>query len=322
MEKHCSCTFEETGGCLSSSSNSVKVSVIIPTFNAEKYIERLLNRLLAQTVDAEILLIDSESRDQTVSIIEQIIDSVSASKSDQIRLLQISKDEFDHGGTRDFALRLTTGEYVMFLTQDALPKDRHCIENLLKAFSEADIAGVYGRQIAYPDALPYERLTREFNYPVRARIWREKDISQYGVKSYFFSNTCSMYRRDFYEAVGGFDAPIITNEDMMMAAKLLHSGYALAYAPDACVFHSHRNTLLEDYRRNMRIGYVMHQYRERLTGAKADSEGMRLVRYVGKGLVQEKHFLSFGTFCIHAAARLVGNRVGKAKRRREEQFRV
>ena len=53
-----------------------------------------------------------------------------------------------------------------------------------------------------------------------------------------------------YLAVGGFDAPIITNEDMMMAAKLLHAGYALAYTPEAAVYHSHRYTMEEEYRRN------------------------------------------------------------------------
>ena len=210
----------------------------------------------------------------------------------------------------------------MFLTQDALPKDRYCIENLLNAFSESDIAGAYGRQIAYPDAAPYEKKTREFNYPAQARVWREQDIPMYGVKSYFFSNTCSMYRRDIYEKVGGFDSPIITNEDMMMAAKLLHAGYALAYAPDASVFHSHRNTLMQDYQRNVNIGYVMRQYRERLTGAHADSEGLLMIRYVGKELIKEGQILSLGSFCAHILARLVGNRIGKAKQKLDEKSRL
>ena len=230
-----------------------------------------------------------------------------------------SREQFDHGGTRDYALRQSGGDYVMFLTQDALPVDKHCIENLLKGFSQPDIAGVYGRQIAWPDAAPYENLTRQFNYPDQGRVWREQDIPRYGVKSYFFSNTCSMYRRDIYEKAGGFDKPIITNEDMMMAARLIHQGYALAYVPEAAVYHSHNNTLLQDYKRNVKIGYVMRRYSDRLTGAQADSEGMRMVRFVGKELIRERHFLSLGAFCMHAAVKLAGNRAGKARRKREEK---
>lgn len=217
------------------------------------------------------------------------------------------------------AIGQSGGDYVMFLTQDALPVDKHCIENLLKGFSRPDIAGVYGRQIAWPDAAPYENLTRQFNYPDQGRVWREQDIPRYGVKSYFFSNTCSMYRRDIYEKAGGFDRPIITNEDMMMAARLIHQGYALAYVPEAAVYHSHNNTLFQDYKRNVKIGYVMRRYSDRLTGAQADSEGMRMVRFVGKELIRERHFLSLGAFCMHAAVKLAGNRAGKARRKREEK---
>lgn len=213
--------------------------------------------LLSQTIEAEILVIDSGSTDATPII--------AARYAPRVRLLEIPRERFDHGGTRDYALRQSTGDFVCFFTQDALPEDERCLERLLSAFSAPDVAAVYGRQIAYPDAPEYERLTRAFNYPVEPRTWREADIPYYGVKSYFFSNVCSAYRREAYLAVGGFDTPIISNEDMMMAAKLLHAGYALAYTPDAAVYHSHRYTLAEELRRNIRIGKAMDQYRIRCT---------------------------------------------------------
>ena len=202
----------------------MKVSVIVPTLNAERWISRQLDSLLSQTVEAEIIVIDSGSTDATGSIVR--------ARADRVRLMEIPREDFDHGGTRDYALRQSAGDFVCFLTQDALPTDERCLEHLLSAFSSPDIAAVYGRQIAYLDAPEYERLTRVFNYPEQPRIWREADIPRYGVKSYFFSNVCAAYRRDAYLAAGGFDAPILCNEDMMMAAKLLHKGYALAYTPD------------------------------------------------------------------------------------------
>ena len=165
----------------------MKVSVIIPTLNAERWISKQLDMLLSQTVEAEILVIDSGSTDCTVSIV--------ASYGDRICLLQIPRDSFDHGGTRDFALHQSTGDYVLFITQDAMPTDQYCIEKLLYAFSSPDIAAVYGKQIARPDAPEYERLIRLFNYPDQPRTWRGADIPRYGVKSYFFSNVFAAYRR-------------------------------------------------------------------------------------------------------------------------------
>ena len=288
----------------------MNVSVIIPTLNAERWISQQLYMLLSQTVKAEIFVIDSDSTDRTVSI--------AASHGERVRLLQFPRENFDHGGTRDFALRQSSGDIVLFFTQDAIPADTNCIEKLLSAFSSEDVAAVYGRQIAHPEAPEYEKLTRQFNYPDQPRIWREVDIPYYGVKSYFFSNVCSAYRREAYFAVGGFDTPIICNEDMMIAAKLLHAGYALAYTPDAAVYHSHRYTLGEEYRRNKKIGLVMEQYRPRLTGAEADAEGWRMLRFVGGELARRRQYGALLSFYTHVGVRFAGNRAGKHEGRKRQ----
>ena len=285
----------------------MKVSVVIPTFNAEPWITRQLDMLLSQTVKTEILVIDSGSTDHTVSCVNAF--------RRYVRLLQIPHNSFDHGGTRDFALRQSTGEYVLFYTQDAIPTDQYCVEKLLSVFSSPDIAAVFGRQIACSDAPEYERLTRQFNYPDQTRIWREADIPSYGIKSFFFSNACSAYRRDIYLAVGGFDTPIVSNEDMMMAAKLLHAGYALAYIPDASVYHSHHYTLREELQRNVRIGRVMEQYRERLILADTDTEGWRMLHFVSGKLASQRQYGELLAFYSHVVVRFMGNRVGKIMNR-------
>lgn len=286
----------------------MKVSVIIPTLNAERWISRQLDSLFSQTIDAEKIVIDSGSTDATCSLV--------LAHADRVRLLKLPNEAFDHGGTRDYALRQSTGDIVCFLTQDALPTDERCLEKLLAAFSAPNVAAVYGRQIAYPDAPEYERLTRMFNYPDQPRVWREEDIPYYGVKSYFFSNVCSAYRREVYLAVGGFDTPILCNEDMMMSAKLLHAGNALAYTPEAAVYHSHHYALRKEYQRNVWIGKVMEQYRDRLSGAKADAEGWRMLRFVGGGLAREGRIGELLGFFVRVCVRFTGNRVGKRKGKR------
>ena len=287
------------------------VSVIIPTHNAAAYLGAQLDALLAQTVAAEIIVIDSGSEDDTVAIAGRY--------GERVKVMEIPAGTFDHGGTRHDALAQSKGEFVCFLTQDALPVDGTFLEELLRPFAAEDVAAVYGRQVAYSDAPAYERLTRAFNYPSQPRTWRETDIPRYGVKAFFFSNCAAAYRRSAYEAAGGFDRPIVSNEDMMMAAKLLRGGYALSYAPRAQVYHSHNMTLGEEYRRYVKIGAVMHHYRHRLRCGSADGEGRRMVGYVLRGLAREGRYGEMMVFLAHAAARYAGNRVGIIREKGEKR---
>lgn len=281
------------------------VSVIIPTCNAGKYIGQQLDILLRQTVKpCEIIVVDSASDDTTCQI--------ATSQGEPVKLLEIRREEFDHGGTRDFALRQTEGDYVLFLTQDALPIDERYIENLIAPMvRDTAVAAVCARQVAYPDAREYERLNREFNYPTQGRVWSADDIDRFGEKAYFFSDACSAYRRSAYDAVGGFDRPIETNEDMLIAAKLIHAGYKLAYEPTAQVYHSHCFSLRHEYERNKSIARVMARYSERLVGANNDREGMRLALTVSGQLLRQGRLVSLVRFIAVLAARFLGNRAGK-----------
>ncbi len=285
----------------------ISVSVIIPTCNAERYIGAQLDVLLEQTVrPSEIIVVDSASDDATCRIAEN--------KGKLVRLIRIPREDFNHGGTRDMALRRSSGEYVLFLTQDALPTDERYIENLVAPLErDAAIAGVCARQVAYPDARDYERLNREFNYPAQGRVWASEDIEQLGVKTYFFSDACSAYRRSAYDAVGGFDDPVETNEDMLIAAKFIHSGFKLAYEPNAQVFHSHCFSLRQEYERNKIIASVMTRYKERLVGANSDREGWRLAMTVSGQLLRHAKLISFLHFGVVLVARFLGNCAGRRK---------
>ena len=246
------------------------ISVIIPTLNASCCIENLIENLNSQSVKPdEIVVVDSKSDDNTVELCR---------KYDNIRVIEIIRADFDHGGTRDMALRTCNSDYVLFMTQDALPKNENYIENLLRPFENNEVAIVSGRQIAREDAWYMEKLVREFNYPAKSHIRSKKDLSEYGIKTYFFSDVCSAYRKDIYEELGGFEHPLKTNEDMFFAARVIEKGYKIAYAADAEVVHSHNFTLKEQYKRNVIIGMELEKHNELLNGVSTDAEGMRLIK--------------------------------------------
>ena len=208
----------------------MSVSAILPTLNAAGEIAALLAALMGQTQPPdEILVVDSGSTDGTAEL----------ARAHGARVMSIPRDRFDHGGTRDAALRQTTGEFVLFLTQDALPANERYIEQLLLPFADERIAAASGRQLPRPDTRPYVQAVQLYRYPAQSRTWGSEDREALGIRAYHLSDVCSAYRRSAYEAVGGFPHPLPTNEDMLIAAAFLDAGYRLAYCADAAVVHSH-----------------------------------------------------------------------------------
>ncbi|KFI68319.1 glycosyltransferase [Bifidobacterium magnum] len=279
------------------------ISIIIPTLNAEKYIEKQLESLQSQSIElSEIIVIDSDSTDKTREI---------AQNYPNVSVLKIDRKDFNHGGTRDWALRKSKGDFVFFLTQDALPKSDHYVENMLKPFRNTKVAMVTGRQYPRDDARPSERLVRLKRYTPNSRVTTFADIERLGMDAFFASDTCSAYRRSAYLAVGGFERDVLTNEDMFIAAKFLKEGYAVAYEGDAEVFHSHNFTYMQQYRRNYVVGMEIERHKELLMNTSETGQGFSLVKYVVGNLLKEGHPIEAVRFIGECGFRFMGNRLGR-----------
>lgn len=276
--------------------------MVIPTLNAADEIGSLIESLQGQTVSLyETMIIDSSSDDKTVEI---------ASKYKNVRTHVIERKDFNHGLTRDMALKMCSGDIVLFMTQDAIPYDEFYVENLIKPLLEDPfVAMSSGRQLPREDARRFEQLVREFNYPSQSNIRSKEDISTLGIKAFFASDVCAAYRKSYYLECGGFEE-VNTNEDMLMAATFLSQGYKVAYSADACVHHSHNLTLREQYKRNKRVGIFLKKYANRLGDADGDNEGIKLIKSVSNSLVSEKLFFELLCFYADCTARFIGNRVG------------
>lgn len=282
------------------------ISVIIPTLNAESFMRPLMETLRQQTLQPdEIIVVDSESTDDTVKICQGY---------PNVRILPVLRKDFDHGKTRDMALRESKGDIVVFMTHDARPADIYFLENLIDFLrSDKQLAVVSGRQLAREDAIIMERLVREFNYPPRSNVRSKKDIPKYGIKTYYCTDVCAAYRRDIYLELGGFDYPLKTNEDMFFAAKAVNSGYKVGYAANAMVVHSHNFTLKQQYDRNYIQGFEIEKHRELLGDVSANSEGMKMVKTVSLQLLKKGKVGSFVHFGFDCCARLLGSKAGKKK---------
>lgn len=290
---------------------SVSVSLIIPTLNAEGEIGALVESLLGQSrVPDEIVVVDSSSEDGTVGI---------ASSYREVTVEVIDRPDFDHGLTRDRALRRSSGDIVCFMTQDAVPANESFVEKLIAPILEdPSIAISSGRQLPKVDARRFEQLVRAFNYTDESNVRSKDDVPRLGIKAYFATDVCAAYRRSAYLELGGFGQTDI-NEDMLMAAKAVNAGWKVAYAADAEVYHSHNLTPRQQYGRNFAIGRFLERNADLLTCASEVGEGGRLARDVATTLAKEGNISELLAFAVDCAARLVGNRAGRRNARKARQ---
>lgn len=114
-----------------------KVSVIIPTYNAEKYIAETINSVVGQTFqDFEILVVDDGSPDKSVEICQQFADP---------RIKIIRQANRGLPGARNTGIRHAEGEFIAFLDAD----DVWCPEKLQKHVQHLDNAPQVGISFSY-----------------------------------------------------------------------------------------------------------------------------------------------------------------------------
>lgn len=207
---------------------------------------------------------------------------------------------------------MSQAEFMLFMTQDAVPTDEYLIENFLHAMQRDEKIGTaYGRQLPNDEVGVIERYTRQFNYPDESSVKSKEDIDRLGIKTYFCSNVCAMYRRTVYEEMGGFVLHTIFNEDMIMAAGVIQAGYRIAYVAEASVVHAHKYTYRQQFTRNFDLAVSQRQYHEIFDGIKSETEGIRLVKDTMKYLFSHGKWYLVPDLIFQSGFKFLGYRFGK-----------
>jgi len=281
----------------------MKFSVIVPTYQGGKIWRDSLEALQLQSVQPlQVIVIDSSSTDGTLEY----------TRSVGFEPVIIPFQDFNHGGTRNFAVRIADEtEILVFLTQDALLDTTTALESIIKPFQDVLVAAVCGRQTPHVDANPLASHARTFNYPNASQVKSADDISSLGLKVAFMSNSFAAYRRDIFDKLGGFPKNTILAEDMYITSKMILAGYKVAYCAEASVRHSHNYTPWEEFRRYFDTG-VFHAcepwIQQQLGGA--SGEGLRFVKSELHYLWQHAPVWIPRAF-LTMACKLVGYKLGK-----------
>lgn len=231
------------------------VSIVIPTKNAGELLERTLNAIENQKTQYtyEVICVDSGSKDQTLDII----------KRHNCKLYEIPASEFGHGRTRNYGASKGTGEYIIFITQDAVPATETWLENFIHAMKiDPKIVGGFGIHYPYEDCnlLDKRDLTIHFQgfgqdntiYYLEDKERYEREEGYRHLLAYFSDNN-SCLKRSVWEEYPYDDVDFA--EDQIWARKMIEKGFKKVYCPFAPVYHSH------NYKLSSYAGRYFDEYR-------------------------------------------------------------
>ena len=280
-----------------------KIDVIIPTYRPGSEFGELLHRLEKQECAPDRILVMNTGKEHWNQEWEQC---------PILEVHHLEQKEFDHGGTRKRAAEMSDADIMIFMTQDALPADRKLIGNLVQTITgHPGVGAAYARQIPKKDCRFLEKYTRSFNYPDSSSVKTFADIPKYGIKTFFCSNVCAAYDREIYQEIGGFTDRAIFNEDMIYAGTMVKAGYAVAYAADAKVYHSHNYSARQQFHRNFDLGVSQAEHPEIFAEVHSEGEGIRLVKKSLKYLIKTGHVWLIPQLVIQSGAKYAGYFLGK-----------
>lgn len=226
----------------------IKVSVIVPVYNVEKYLSRCVDSIINQTLkEIEIILVDDGSPDQSPQICDEY-----ALKDERIQV--IHKLNNGVSSARNAGLKVAQGDYIFFVDSD-------------------DWLELDGLQLLYDKAIEYDvdfvrsRAIRtgwpglEYNAPCMLETPREIEGGYYNqerITKEIFSKLIatsqltmgaitsvwgSLYRRQFViENELFFCEKINVAEDLKFNADLVRKTNSFYYIDTACVYHYFYNT--------------------------------------------------------------------------------
>jgi len=207
---------------------SLKYSIIIPTLNEEKLLTNLLqqlkNNLITSAYDAEIIISDGGSKDNTLAIAKQFTDNVIVKKVDEKQNI---------AGGRNIGAKIAKGKILIFLCADVI------FEDVIKFFDFLENEFVNS---AY--------LGMTCNVKIFPEEERNSDrIFHLFLNNYFYSlnvlgmgmgrGECQIISKEIFGQFGGYNEELAAGEDFDLFRRIRKKGKIL-HARNLCVFESPR----------------------------------------------------------------------------------
>lgn len=211
-----------------------KVSIIVPMYNVEKYIEKCINSILKQNyTNIEVLLVDDCATDSTGKIAEEI-----ASRDN--RCVYIKKEK--NGGlaaARNTGIKNATGDYIVFIDSDDWISPNY-VSKLIKSIKEND------SDIAICD---YSTVNETGEEKVANSLYPLNENSTNEEKVAYIRNhaVTKMFKKDFFNKIGYmFPEELKRAEDMGTTIPLLTKTEKIAIINEPLYYYLQRNNSISN----------------------------------------------------------------------------
>ncbi|HEY3312391.1 MAG TPA: glycosyltransferase family 2 protein [Anaerolineales bacterium] len=206
-------------------------SIVIRAYNEGRHLGRLLDGIRQQTVqDVEIILVDSGSSDETVSIAE----------AHGAKIIHIHPQDFTFGRSLNLGMEAVTHELVVIASAHVYPVYPDWLERLLEPFAGSATALTYGKQRGSPTGeLGLGSTTKFSEHEIFARWYPEQPSLK---QDHPFCNNANAAIRKRLWVEHPYDETLTGLEDLAWAKWALEQGYNLAYIPTAEIIHVHDET--------------------------------------------------------------------------------
>jgi len=214
------------------------ISIIIRTYNEDKYLDKLLSSIENQDIDdkIEIIVVDSGSIDDTLNICRRF----------DVKLVHINKKNFTFGRSLNKGIEISSGKYCVFVSGHCIPYNNRWLYELIKPFKDKSIGLSYGRQIG-------TNKTKYSEHMIFNRWFPDKSIKYQN--SSFCNNANCAIRKEIWNNIK-YNEYITGLEDVVFAEEIMKKGWKISYSSESIVYHIHN----ENYKK------IMNRYeREAIT---------------------------------------------------------
>jgi glycosyltransferase involved in cell wall biosynthesis len=233
------------------------VSVIVPVYNGENDLPKLINCLERQTYPGdrvEYLIVDNNSGDRTSTILEAYVSSTKAIEFQYLKEASIQSSY----AARNLAIKNARHELLVFTDADCRPEPEWLTE-IVKPFSKSEIGIVVGELLALPGNSLLEK------YADRVCLMSPKFLLEHPYCPYGQTANLAI-RKEIFHQVGLFRPHLTTGGDADICWRILkQTNWQLEFAPHAIIKHRHRNNL-KDFRSQWRRYGTSNRYLNELHG--------------------------------------------------------
>ncbi len=279
----------------------MRPTIFIPVYTNKKTIFQVISAITTQTIPATIHILLTENNQLFAKDFKKY----------PVKLTLIKKKDFHHSKTRNLALKHTQNPIIVFLSADAIPKNKFWLENLIKPLKNKNVAGTFSRQIPYKNA----RLSEKFFYTYHfsnTDETRPKKNPKNVLDAFFFSNVSSAIKRDVFNKYP-FSEKVYIGEDQFWSKTVLNNGYKTQYVAQSIVHHSHNFTLTQTFQRYYDSAVTL--------GKTFDLQSSKEFLQIGSGFtiqtiiyILKKNPLKLPKELLYIIAKTTGTFVGKNKR--------